>query len=486
MGASTARQDLTAEKQLNIRKAMFSIYHRSLARQWESTGAPAILLPLEVQSLAYAQALDVLRPFPGRLAQAVWCIVRSVPLLPEGDPRPNEVHLRYPGALIDLVGARWLVEVEQRRRAYRRGASVFAAALDARADGRNDVARRLLRILRKHDRGAARTSPGTFSTAVDRTFGLEPGPFLRALFDERSTRTRKDRKSPGEQLAFLENQLGRSSHGFAVDFADTAAFQDCVSTFDLRDADGRRKPGSARAPALGEAGRGTEDAGAVTVQPISSTIVQNTATLTTTTTVTTVARGPFALLARAIDPLNWPIASDVFRSTAYVDDPISLRDDPRGGPREEDARLLREKVAFTWGVDSDQSGEFDTVLNTSYKAVDPVVTLRFSLCRSISSRVLWDERAGGLVLDDGFILARPVSDGIWRVTSRKTLRFSDRTPGLSRPGWLDQGKLLNYLAPAGMRWWMESETYSLASVAYAGNSDRPGEGGRDGCRRRGA
>src|SRR5687768_1023113 len=123
VGASTTRQDLTATEQLNIRKAMFSVYHRSLARQWESSGAPAVLLPLEVQSLAYAEALDVLRPFPGRLAQAVWCIVRSVPLLPEGDPRPNEVHLRYPHALIDLVGGRWLIEVEQRRRAYRRGAA---------------------------------------------------------------------------------------------------------------------------------------------------------------------------------------------------------------------------------------------------------------------------------------------------------------------------------------------------------------------------
>jgi hypothetical protein len=172
----------------------------------------------------------------------------------------------------------------------------------------------------------------------------------------------------------------------------------------------------------------------------------------------------------------------VFRSTQYVDDPISLRQDHRAAPGGDDSQLLREKVAFTWGVDSDESGEFDTVLNTTYKALDPVVTLKFSLCRSISSRVLWDDRAGGLVLDDGFIIAHPISDGIWRVTSRKMLRFSDRTPGLSRPGWLDQGRLLNYLAPAGMRWWIESETYSLASVAYSGHSGRTGEASRHGCR----
>jgi hypothetical protein len=96
------------------------------------------------------------------------------------------------------------------------------------------------------------------------------------------------------------------------------------------------------------------------------------------------------------------------------------------------------------------------------------IDVEFSLSRSIRSRVMWDERSGGIVVNDGYLKVRHVLDDRWRVTSRKRLRFSDRTPHLYGQGWRDLGQALNFLAPAALAWWMESETYSLASEPYQG------------------
>ena len=49
---------------------------------------------------------------------------------------------------------------------------------------------------------------------------------------------------------------------------------------------------------------------------------------------------------------------------------------------------------------------------------------------------------------------------VCRVTTRKILQFSDRTPYSGATGWFDFGQLLNYLAPATLTWWLESEVYS--------------------------
>jgi hypothetical protein len=87
----------------------------------------------------------------------------------------------------------------------------------------------------------------------------------------------------------------------------------------------------------------------------------------------------------------------------------------------------------------------------------------------MSSVVLWDARPGGILVDQGYIKIRPLSEDRWRVTRRKVLRFSDRTPyDNATPGWLDVGQTLNYLSPAALCLWMESETYSLKSCACGG------------------
>ena len=81
---------------------------------------------------------------------------------------------------------------------------------------------------------------------------------------------------------------------------------------------------------------------------------------------------------------------------------------------------------------------------------------------SCESRYLWDARAGGILLDQGFIKARPVgSDGkTWRVTIRKVLRFADRTPSSWGDTPLQFGESLNYLAPAALSWWLQSDLYA--------------------------
>ena len=72
----------------------------------------------------------------------------------------------------------------------------------------------------------------------------------------------------------------------------------------------------------------------------------------------------------------------------------------------------------------------------------------------------------------------------WRVTTRKVLRFSDRTPYSKPTGGMDFGQLLNYLAPAAVTWWLETDFYS--SEAMGKGRETPGDdqsrekGGRDG------
>jgi hypothetical protein len=57
----------------------------------------------------------------------------------------------------------------------------------------------------------------------------------------------------------------------------------------------------------------------------------------------------------------------------------------------------------------------------------------------------------------------------WRVTTRKVLRFSDRTPYANAAGWLDFGQLLNYLAPAAVTWWLETDFYGAESLHDTGD-----------------
>jgi hypothetical protein len=139
-------------------------------------------------------------------------------------------------------------------------------------------------------------------------------------------------------------------------------------------------------------------------------------------------------------------------------------------------RLLLEDVVFLWGDEGEALGssinvlsmdrlDFSDATSGDDDADDAAVLDRrtidveFSLSRSIESRVLWDVRAGGVIVDDGYMRVRPVDVDLWRVTSHKTLLYSDRQPYASGAG-ATFGQALNILAPATLCWWMESEMFS--------------------------
>jgi hypothetical protein len=270
------------------------------------------------------------------------------------------------------------------------------------------------------------------------TLGRAPDDLLQWLVDDDWART-------AEGLRRLEHDVGLDLHTFVRDLADAAALLRCG--FDDPDA-------------------------LTTVYPVSSVIRQDSRTLTTTATVSTLVRGDFEVLKRAVDPQGWAAASDVIDRAGYITDPFTLSplaDPPEWGAGMDGRRLLEEEAALSWGPDANRQSSFHNVLRIDKHSVDPAtkdIEVQFSLCRSIRSRVLWDERAGGIVVNDGFLKVRHIVDDRWRVTSRKRLRFSDRTPYQHGQGWRDLGQTLNFLAPAALTWWMESETYSLAAEPY--------------------
>jgi hypothetical protein len=52
------------------------------------------------------------------------------------------------------------------------------------------------------------------------------------------------------------------------------------------------------------------------------------------------------------------------------------------------------------------------------------------------------------------------------------LRFSDRTPNSSAPGWLDFGEMLNYTTPAAVTWWLETDLCSARCMQAAADGAR--------------
>lgn len=434
MSQQTATGQGVLADETALRFAMLSVYYRALRIQLENRGAPAIFLPPEVRPLGLAEALDTLRQWPSRLRDAVWRLVRVVPV-----PRHRVGKLlpRYPRELLDVISRDQLAYLDDRRRAYREGAHLFAAALVACADEQWEPLEELQGLMRDQVENGP-TEVAEFSAATETMLGQPAQEFLTTLSKA------ENRATAASQLAKLEDEVGLSLYTFVEEFADAVAFVDFTDTFDL-----------------------WSGGGGATVYPVSSVIRQDSSTLTTTATVTTLVRTDFQNLCRATDPQCWPRCSDVIRATRFVQDPFTCEPLPRDrippmGEGWSGVRLLEEWAALSWGPDPNQQGAFHNVLRANYSVREDRSTadLEFSLSRSIDSRILWDERAGGIQINEGYLKVRPVTDDRWRVTSRKVLRFSDRTPFSSGPGWLDLGQMLNYLAPGALNWWLESEMYS--------------------------
>jgi hypothetical protein len=443
-----------------LRFAMLSVYHHSIGRQFELRGAPSVLLPPEVRPMGLAEALDILRSRPALLRDALWRIIRCVPMARRG----GAIRQRYPRELLDVMGSDALDLLDQRRREYRTGAHLFTAALAACADGMWAEFEDLQRLLAEQAKRTANGNDICGATAL--TLGQSAPDFLRTLTDS------GDRERVSDQVAKLEDEVGLDLRDFVEEFADAAAFMEYAEN-------------TAPRPA---------GPGGVTVYPVSSVIRQNTRTLATTATVTTIVKGDFDTLCTALDPRNWPLGNDVVTRTRYVGDsflrtPVSEDEWPPTGEGYAEARYLEETAELMWGGDPSQRASFENVLLIHPYSVRKdvgIIDLYFSLGSSVRSRVLWDARAGGLLLDYGYIKARRLTEDRWRVTRRKTVKFSDRTPYANGRGWLDVGQMLNYLAPAGLTYWLENDIASLEipdAAVLASRSDHaapaPG-GGPDG------
>jgi hypothetical protein len=452
---------LPQEEKAALRRAMLSVYYLSVGSQLESRGAPVMAVPPDVRPLPLDAALAKLEPHKDLLWDAYWRIVRSVPV--EAWKR-RSLDRRYPQALVDELGLDEVEALDKLRKHARLRAHFFTGALLACAEGHGEEAIALAGMLEQ--RGGIRLEQ---DDPDDLSVSDGQGDVVDALRDATEAvlgRTALDyitclawspaaQQRTQEELFSLQADVGLGLGEFIEDFYDTVAFQ----SFRTR---------------LG---------GPETVLISSCIVRQDTNTLTTTATVTTLAQANLEQLFELIDPLAWHTNSDVIEATYYVADPwdpYTKHPDQSSAPFAPPGRLLFENVSVGFGSNEDvHSGGFTNVLTLDKFTKDPRtgITLPFRLCRSVDSRIFWDARAGGILIDGGFIQARPVLVGSapddgeavpiedrWRVTTRKVLRFSDRTPYASAPGLRDFGQLLNYLVPAAVTLWLETDFYGSESL----------------------
>lgn len=418
-----------------IRAAMLSVYHHSIGNRLELRGAPAVMLPPDAQPMPLGSALQTLAATKPRLREAIWTLARAVPAARPGD-NIGRVS-RYPRELVEVLDDDWvecLKTFDRRRTAYRQQAHLYAAALIAyaRSDTNDafDVIRRQFAGLSK---GADDFDEGTRKA---RAFG----EFSFSDYMDRELRQASNPDGVRRQLRALEVELGLDLGTYVQEFADAVAF---VESFDDDSPEDLR------------------------VFPTSSITVQDARTLQTRVTVTAlVSTTDFRCVQIGMDPQCWSWCSDAFLGSRYVRGAYDLTPAAtrRVGAYEQKPRthVFEEDVVISWGPDEARLGAFHNLLNVEVSGRESMIDINFDLNRSISSRILWDERPGGILVDEGYVKVRPVTRDVWRITTRKTIRFSDRTPYAGGHGWNDFGHVLNFLAPAAIGWWVESEMYSAA------------------------
>ena len=332
---------------------------------------------------------------------------------------------------------------------------MFAAALTACRDGDHDRARLVTDALD----GFADDPTLGYSAVTQLLMGLPATDFFDLMKDDRSAAVQAQQK-----IIELEGDVGLPVSRFVVDTASAAAFRAYADDY-----------------------LGRSDSSDTTIHPVASVVRQDRRFLSTTATVTTMAYGSFETLCAATDPHRWSESSDVIVESVWVDDPFDLNPlaEDRADHELDAGRevLLHEQAVMSWGRGDDQQGRFQNVLAITKSVADDAdpgrrsIEVDFSLCRSIDSAVLWDTRAGGMNLNEGYLRVKAVGEDAWRISARKHLRFSDRTPNTSDAGPADFGQLPNYLAPAALTWWVETETYSLGDEPYRrGRDARVGAG----------
>jgi hypothetical protein len=443
----------SVERADDLTAALMSVYYHSLGRQLELRGAPSVLLPPVVRPIPIERALDIVRDEAvDRRQEVLWTMLRSTPP-PPPSRSTQTLRLRYPAPLRSFAQTlRFSLEhYDERRARYRAESSLFAAALTAHARGQRKTFDAL-----KDARWELQEDEG-FGEAVKRHQAL--GAYT--LEDYLKTIARGDQETIAKKLARLQDEAGLPLQALVNDLADCMAFLDGLPE------------------ELKLARAGTAPYKAYRVFPTSAVVVQDSQNLTTTVTVTTLVRAEGReAITKALDPQNWPEFSDAFRKVQYVRDAqtgFTLTESPRlGAWRTTDhRRLLREVVAIPSGLSPTVVARFENILYITFRESPDDdhaggATLTYNLYRSVNSRYLWDERPGGILLDQGYIKVRPLgaSDNkTWRVTIRKVVRFADRTPASWGDTPLQFGQSLNYLAPAALNWWLQSQMYLAAGYA---------------------
>ena len=421
---------------------MLSVYFQSVGRHFEVSGAPSVLLPPESRPASLGSALAQLASDPVRLRNALWLVVRGIRTWGVSGgikEYPSELRPYFaPGSLAELV---------ELRQEYRGAANLLAAALMACRAGDRGQFLTLLRLVEAQSVQHRDDLVAVTSSMA----GMSVADLLGKL------RQQKDLEGVSKQIKTLESEAALTIHDLVAQLADAAAFSEFASRNLVH-------PTPASVSDL-------------VIYPVASVIRQDARTLTTSATATTLVAGSFKVLRCATDPQAWGRSSSVIEEAAYIAAPFA-----RAGvkPVEQDpvgqgfvgSRLLAERAVFAWGDRSDQTAAFRNVLNIEHTVLDRpgaerTIGVEFSLCRSVDSVVMWDRRAGGLQLNQGFLKVKPLGPFTWLVTWRKLLRFSDRTPYFGGRGLADTGQLLNYLAPAALAWWVETETYSMANSTYS-------------------
>lgn len=429
-----------------VKYAMLSVYYASIGDRFSISGAPSAFVPPEAAPMPLRDALALLADDPQLLDQALWQIVRHTPIRQAG-----EKSSRFRPEVDDYLDAEQQKELDRRRATYRMGASLLAGCL--RACHHDD--RDLYDALRTAAKAKAVVNNEGFHRVVRLLFDQQPEEFL-----ERLARTSAEDRlwsQAQQEISAIEAEVGLGIATYVERLAATAAYDAFLDAMH---------------------GAGKRENPPMAIYSVASPIQQSTDQLWTSATVTTLAHGDYDILLDATDPANWSSDSDVIHTSRYVDDPIALTPgEPQRGSDGSIKGLLYEVAAVSWGRDTAQQGVFHNVLNVN-RTLQRVpghrrrrINIDFSLCRSISSDVLWDTRAGGITMNEGFMRVVPLGDDHWRVTSRKLLRFSDRTPYAGTTGWTDFGQMLNYLAPAALSWWVETETYSLGKRAARATKD---------------
>ncbi|MDA0167082.1 hypothetical protein OM076_42875 [Solirubrobacter ginsenosidimutans] len=472
---ATPAQPAVNEK---LKPAMLSVYYHALGDQLQTRGSAAALVRPEVEPMPLDEALDCLardairRDDWSRVREALWALIRSVsPPRGEDDCKEKMILERYGTELPAFVADHRLFNLGQfdsDRMSCRRDARLFSAALVA-------YPQQLSAPIGLYNQEVA-TKSSKFESATRNTSvlgkGVSAADFLAQIDglpsvppeikDGRRTPVPNTREAVSQALNRLEDEVGVTIDGYIAAFADTVMFMD-----------------------LWRETNHWDPSQPVTIFPSFSVTTQDAATLTTSVTATAlVTPAEFLCITRAIDPRRWQKLSDQFHRVRFVMDEFATQAEEIETPIGEGLRartrpyLVEEKVGVASDVVGAEVGYFHNVLQIDTFDVQVgaapencFADLEFSLYRSLDSKVLWDVRPGGLLIDSGWTKVRHVSDNTWRLTANKTLRFADRTPRTGWDGPLDFGQMLNYLAPAALTAWLNNDLYSSEAEEVHGTHD---------------